>query len=188
MPLTVAVQMDPLESINIAGDSTFALMLSAQARGHKLFHYAAEDLNYADGHVWAQARPVTVQRVAGDHFKAEAPVRLDLGDDADVVLPHHCRLPPDGVGVRTDVLGDDEVAERFGCRITSPVRTAFDLARRPPTGGEELRGERIGGVEPWVGGDCGSSVGGGDEVDGVGRASERAVECAAGADGGGWRW
>ena len=54
MPLTVAVQMDPLETINIAGDSTFALMLSAQARGHRLFHYAAEDLNYADGRVWAQ--------------------------------------------------------------------------------------------------------------------------------------
>ena len=45
MSLTVAVQMDPLDSINIAGDSSFALMLSAQDRGHRLFHYAAEDLN-----------------------------------------------------------------------------------------------------------------------------------------------
>ncbi|MEO7815350.1 MAG: glutathione synthase, partial [Sphingomicrobium sp.] len=41
MSITVAVQMDPLESIGIAGDSTFALMLSAQARGHRLFHYSA---------------------------------------------------------------------------------------------------------------------------------------------------
>ena len=57
MPLTVAVQMDPLESINIAGDSSFALMLSAQARGHKLFHYTADALNYADGRVWAKAHP-----------------------------------------------------------------------------------------------------------------------------------
>ena len=86
MPLRVAVQMDPLDRINIAGDSSFALMLSAQARGHRLFHYAAEDLNYADGHVWTQAHPVTVQRVAGDHFTFDAPVRLDLGDQVDVVL------------------------------------------------------------------------------------------------------
>jgi glutathione synthase len=86
MSLSVAVQMDPLDSINIAGDSTFALMLAAQARGHRLFHYAAEDLNYSDGRVWAKAHPVTVQRVAGDHFRFEAPISLDLGDQADVVL------------------------------------------------------------------------------------------------------
>ena len=86
MSLTVAVQMDPLDSINIAGDSTFALMLSAQDRGHRLFHYAAENLNYRDGRVWAKAHPVTVQRVVGDHFSVGAPVELDLGDEADVVL------------------------------------------------------------------------------------------------------
>ncbi|HEX8300258.1 glutathione synthase [Sphingomonas sp.] len=85
-PLTVAVQMDPLESINIAGDSSFALMLSAQARGHRLFHYAAEELNYRDGRVWAKAHPVTVQRVEGDHFSFREPVRLDLGEETDVVL------------------------------------------------------------------------------------------------------
>lgn len=86
MSLTVAVQMDPLDSINIAGDSTFALMLSAQDRGHTLFHYSAEALNYRDGRVWAKAHPVTVQRVVGDHFSVGEPVNLDLGDDADVVL------------------------------------------------------------------------------------------------------
>jgi len=86
MSLTVAVQMDPLDQINIGGDSTFALMLSAQARGHKLFHYAAEALNYSDGRVWARAQPVTVQRVPGNHFSFGDPVQLDLGDDADVVL------------------------------------------------------------------------------------------------------
>ena len=86
MTLTVAVQMDPLDSINIAGDSTFALMLSAQDRGHTLFHYSAEDLNYRDGKVWAKAHPVTVQRVVGDHFSVGEPVNLDLGDEADVVL------------------------------------------------------------------------------------------------------
>jgi glutathione synthase len=86
MSLTVAVQMDPLDSIAIAGDSTFALMLSAQARGHRLFHYAAEDLNWSGDRLWAKAHPVTVQRVEGDHFAFAAPVDLDLGEQADVVL------------------------------------------------------------------------------------------------------
>jgi len=85
-PLTVAVQMDPLASINIAGDSSFALMLSAQARGHRLFHYLVEDLNYRDGRVWARAHPVTVQRQQGAHFTFGNPVNLDLGREADVVL------------------------------------------------------------------------------------------------------
>ena len=86
MTLRVAVQMDPLESIGIAGDSTFALMLKAQERGHRLFHYLAEDLGYEDGKVRAQARPVTVQRVAGDHYAFGEPVTLDLAADVDVVL------------------------------------------------------------------------------------------------------
>jgi glutathione synthase len=86
MPLNVAIQMDPMDKIAIAGDSTFALMLSAQARGHRLFHYAAEELNYRDGRVWAKAHPVTVQRVEGAHFRFDDPVALDLGADTDVVL------------------------------------------------------------------------------------------------------
>jgi len=86
MSLRVAVQMDPLEGINIAGDSTFALMLGAQKRGHRLFHYTAEDLSWHDGRLWTRARPVAVQPVEGDHFRAEEPVVLDLGRDADVVL------------------------------------------------------------------------------------------------------
>ena len=85
-PLTVAVQMDPLAGLNIAGDSTFALMLSAQARGHRLFHYLADDLSYSAGRVWARTHPVTVQRVEGDHFTFGDALDLDLGADADVVL------------------------------------------------------------------------------------------------------
>jgi glutathione synthase len=86
MSLAVAVQMDPLESISIEGDSTFAIMLGAQARGHRLYHYAAEDLSWAEGRLWTMARPVTVQRVKGDHFQAGEPEILDLGRDVDVVL------------------------------------------------------------------------------------------------------
>lgn len=85
-PLTVAVQMDPMEGINIAGDSTFHIMLAGQARGHKLYHYLAPDLSYRDGRVLAQARPVKVQKVVGDHFAFGAPELLDLGRDVDVVL------------------------------------------------------------------------------------------------------
>ena len=87
MTLKIAFQMDPLAGINIAGDSSFALMLSAQARGFRSFHYTADALNYADGRVWAKAHPVErVQRIKGDHFRLGDPVRLDLGTDVDVVL------------------------------------------------------------------------------------------------------
>ena len=85
MSLKVAVQMDPMETVSIAGDSSFAIMLAAQGRGHSVFHYAAPDLNYADGRLWTRAHPVTVQRVAGDHFRFGDPVTLDLGRDVDVV-------------------------------------------------------------------------------------------------------
>ena len=86
MSLTVAVQMDPLESIGIAGDSTFALMLEAQARGHRLFEYQADALTYEDGDLRALARAVRVQRVDGAHFTAEPHATLDLAREVDVVL------------------------------------------------------------------------------------------------------
>ncbi|HEX6784537.1 MAG TPA: glutathione synthase [Sphingomicrobium sp.] len=86
MPLRVAVQMDPLKGINVAGDSTFALMLKAQERGHTLFHYLAEDLTYNGGRLYAGAHEVSVQAVAGDHFHLGEFKILDLGRDVEVVL------------------------------------------------------------------------------------------------------
>jgi len=86
MSLHVAVQMDPLERINIAGDSTFAIMLKAQELGYALYHYAPEDLSYAEGRVWTMSYPVTVQRIEGDHYRFGEPRILDLGRDVDVVL------------------------------------------------------------------------------------------------------
>jgi glutathione synthase len=87
MSLRVAVQMDPLESINIAGDSSFALMHSAQGRGHAVFHYDVGSLTLDEnGRLHALARPVHVRPVAGDHFEAGEPRRLDLGREVDVVL------------------------------------------------------------------------------------------------------
>jgi glutathione synthase len=86
MSLRVAVQMDPLESINIAGDSSFALMLSAQQRGHTVWHYDVHSLAYEDGRITAHAAPVTVQRVEGHHFTEGERRKIDLAKDIDVVL------------------------------------------------------------------------------------------------------
>ena len=139
MALTVAVQMDPLETINIAGDSSFALMLSAQQRGHRLFHYAAEDLNWSNGRLWTKARPVTVQRVAGDHFTAGAPLCLDLGEEADVVLMR--QDPPFDLGYITATHLLERISDRtLVVNDPASVRNApekvfvLDYARfMPPT-------------------------------------------------------
>src|SRR3954451_3389111 len=86
MTLRVAVQMDPLESINISGDSTFAIMLKGQELGHKLYHYLAEDLTYNGGRLYVGANEVSVQPVPGNHFQRGDFAILDLGKDVDVVL------------------------------------------------------------------------------------------------------
>jgi glutathione synthase len=87
MALRVAVQMDPIETVNIGGDSTFALMLEAQRRGHSLNHYLATALSAESGRVRARARPLTVKPEAGAHFAWAGEVQtIDLGHDADVVL------------------------------------------------------------------------------------------------------
>jgi len=90
--LTVAVQMDPIEAVNIDGDSTFALMLQAQARGHRMWHYDVRNMSLYEGsgeprtgRLLASARPVTVQRVAGAHYTFGPAETLDLGT-MDVVL------------------------------------------------------------------------------------------------------
>lgn len=86
MGLRVAVQMDPLESISITGDSSFALIEAAQARGHSVFEYGVQSLAYESGRLTAWAAPVTVQRVQGDHFTREDFRSINLVKDVDVVL------------------------------------------------------------------------------------------------------
>lgn len=87
MTLRVAVQMDPIETINIAGDSSFALMLEAQARGATLLHYLAGDLSAENGRVRALARPLKVINQPGAHFEwLGEPRTVDLADETDVVL------------------------------------------------------------------------------------------------------
>ena len=78
MPLQVAVQMDHVSTISIAGDSTFALMLEAQRRGHTLFHYTPEPLSLRDGKVIAAHRGDDAARRKGDHFTLGEPERIDL--------------------------------------------------------------------------------------------------------------
>ncbi|MEP0191019.1 MAG: glutathione synthase [Erythrobacter sp.] len=87
MSLRVAVQMDPIEDINIKGDSSFSLMLAAQERGHTLYEYHVESLTLdAEDRLFAECAPVTVQRVEGDHVSIGERQRLDLGRDIDVIL------------------------------------------------------------------------------------------------------
>ena len=83
--LKVAVQMDPIQGVNIDADSTFALMLEAQARGHALWHYHPKDLALSGGRVVAHAQPVTVERTHGAHWKFGPDETLDLAT-MDVVL------------------------------------------------------------------------------------------------------
>jgi glutathione synthase len=85
MSLAVAIQMDPIESIDIEGDSTFALALEAQARGHALYHYLPQNLSLRDGRVLARAHPLEVRRDADNFFTKGAEETLDLAD-IDVVL------------------------------------------------------------------------------------------------------
>ena len=139
MPLRVAVQMDPLEGIGIAGDSTFALMLKAQALGHRLFHYLATDLTYEEGRLFAGAHEVSVQAVAGDHFQLGDFAILDLGRDVDVVLMR--QDPPFDLGYITAthllerIQGETLVVNDPAAVRDSPEKLwVLDFARfMPPT-------------------------------------------------------
>ncbi len=86
MSLKVAVQMDPVEGINIDTDSSFMMMMEAQSRGHRLWVYTPDKLSLEEGRVRARARPATLRAVKGDHVTLGEPVLLDLADDVDVVL------------------------------------------------------------------------------------------------------
>ena len=85
MSLAVAIQMDPIDSIDITADSTFVMALEAQARGHAIFHYLPTDLSFRDGRVVARVRRLTLRNEVGNHFSLEAPELIDLAT-MDVVL------------------------------------------------------------------------------------------------------
>src|SRR3546814_5121012 len=85
MALKVAIQMDPIESIDFDGDSTFVLGLEAERRGYSLFHYLARDLSFRDGQVLARGRAMQLRAERGNHFTLGAPEFVDLAE-MDVVL------------------------------------------------------------------------------------------------------
>jgi len=85
MKLKVAVQMDPIARINIRGDSTFALLLEAQRRGHALSYYTPEKLSLKGEQLVATVHPLTVRDQDGDHFTLGDATRVDL-ESFDVIL------------------------------------------------------------------------------------------------------
>jgi glutathione synthase len=85
MSLKVAIQMDPIEGIDIEADSTFVLALEGQRRGHELWHYLPQHLTFVEGKVLAKARPLSVRREKGDHFTLGAFSTIELAK-WDVVL------------------------------------------------------------------------------------------------------
>lgn len=85
MPLKIAVQMDHVSTINIAGDTSFALSLEAQRLGHQLFHYTPDRLSLRDGQVVARIEEMTLRDEKGNHFALGEPVRTDLSE-MDVIL------------------------------------------------------------------------------------------------------
>ena len=139
MTIRVAVQMDPLPSLNIGGDSTFALMLAAQERGHELWYYDVRDLSWRDGRVTAWGAPAVVQHVPGDHFQLGDFRTIDLGRDSDVVLMR--QDPPFDIGYLTGTwLLERVVSETLVVNDPRSVRDApekvfvLDFARfMPPT-------------------------------------------------------
>src|SRR6202140_4426799 len=85
MSLKIAVQMDPIQRINIKGDSTFALLLEAQNRGHRLSYYTPDRLALLNGRLFATVESLAVRDQAGDHFTLDEPRRAEL-TEFDVVL------------------------------------------------------------------------------------------------------
>ncbi len=85
MSLKIAVQMDHVSTVNIDGDTTFALSLEAQRRGHALFHYTPARLTQRDGRIFARLEEMRVRDEKGAHYTLGEPVRTDLSE-MDVVL------------------------------------------------------------------------------------------------------
>ncbi len=86
MTLSVAVQMDPVEAIDIDADTTFALALEAQERGHAVYVYRPQDLAFSEGRVLAQARPMHLRRRRGDHVTLGNRAAMDLAEMDAVLL------------------------------------------------------------------------------------------------------
>ncbi|MBR25748.1 MAG: glutathione synthase [Rhodobacteraceae bacterium] len=85
MSLSIAIQMDPIQSVDIDADTTFRMAEEAQARGHSLFYYRPENLSLDEGTLHARGQALTVRREKGNHFSLGEETRVDLST-MDVVL------------------------------------------------------------------------------------------------------
>ena len=98
MKLAVAIQMDPISGIDVSGDSTFAIMLEAQRRGHSLFHYHVKALALQNGVLSARGEEVAVRDEKGNHFTAGSTQRIDLSTQQVI---HMRQDPPFDMGYIT---------------------------------------------------------------------------------------
>ena len=134
MGLAVAIQMDPIDTINIDADSTFALALEGQARGHALYHYLPQALTLRDGRLFAQGRKLEVFRRHGNHHRFGDVEELDLAG-FDVILMR--QDPPFDMAyiTATHLLGAAAgrraaCRQRPGCRYATPPRSCSCCASR----------------------------------------------------------
>ena len=123
MSLYVALQMDPIEHVSITGDSTFRLGLEAEARGHRLFQYTADQLAYDEGRIVARGRPVTLRREQGNHVTFGDWAEVELGQFDVVWLRQD---PPFDMGYITNT----HLLERAG-RETVVVNDPFWVRNCP---------------------------------------------------------
>lgn len=133
--MDIVVVMDGPETVDPAGDTSFALMLSAQERGHAIWHCGAADVELADGTVWAVASPATADPAATPALRLDAPQRIDLGDvDAVLIRPDppfdsaylHLTLLLDHVVGRTLVVNSprglrDANEKLYACRFPDVI-------------------------------------------------------------------
>jgi len=84
--LRIAIQMDPIEAVDITSDTSFLMAETAQARGHKQWVYDFRTLALEEGRLYCRARPITVRREAGNHVDFGDWEKLDLAEDVDVIL------------------------------------------------------------------------------------------------------
>ncbi len=137
--LRIAVQMDPINSVDIDGDTSFAMIEAAQERGFRIWTYGPQDLTYDEGRVFARARPVVVKRVQGDHAKEGEAMELDLRKDVDVVLMR--QDPPFDMAYITathllELVGEDTLVVNDPAWVRSSPEKLFPLLFKelmPPT-------------------------------------------------------
>ena len=114
MALKIACQMDPIDRIDIRGDSTFALLLEAQKRGHELFYYTPPHLALDGAHLIARGSTLTVEDRVGDHYKLTDARKVDLAD-WDVVLLR--QDPPFDMGyITTTHFAGADPSQDAGCQ------------------------------------------------------------------------